>query len=123
MRVYLRGAILSVSAPEKMKNSETLVQHCVIQHEFNQQEPRFNKYVVFEVIGEERIRNLALKPQEEVEVTMDMNARMGNAGRWFNSISVYNVERDKSKFHRYQDMVQRVAVMPGAPGTNTDNQP
>ena len=117
MKIYLRGVILSVSEPEIVGQNGTRIQHCVIQHEFNQ-EVRYNKYAFFDVIGD-RIEQLALKPQDDVELAIDLNARMGNAGRWFNSLTAFGVERDKKKFHYYENNKQRVAVMPQ---TNEDSR-
>jgi len=108
--------MLSVSEPCRIKNTDLIVQNCVMQHEFNQ-DPKYNKWAVFEILGEDRIKQMALKPQEEVEVSIDLNARRGSAGRWFNTMRAYAVERDKSKWHRYADTRQRVAVMPGDPPT------
>ena len=104
--------MLSVSEPCRIKNTDLIVQNCVMQHAFNQ-DPKYNKWAVFEILGEERIKQMALRPQEEVEVAIDLNTRLGSAGRWFNTMRAYAVERDKSKWHRYADTRQRVAVMPG----------
>ena len=111
MKIYLKGVILSVGQVELVGQNQVRIQHCVIQHEFNQSDPKYNKYAMFDVIGD-RIEKLALKPQEDVELAIDLNARMGSAGRWFNSLTAYAVERDKKKWHYYQDNRQRVAVAP-----------
>ena len=112
MKIYLRGVILSVGQVELVGQNQVRIQHCVIQHEFAQ-EPKYNKYAMFDVIGD-RIEQLQLKPQEDVELAIDLNARQGNAGRWFNSLTAYAVERDKRKYHYYENNRQRVAVMPQA---------
>ena len=112
MRIYLRGVILSVGQIEVVGQNQVSIQHCVIQHEFNLNDAKYNKYATFEVFGEERIKQLALKPQEEVELAIDLNARQGSMGHWFNSLTAYGVERDKKKWHYYQDNRQRVAVPP-----------
>lgn len=112
MRIYLRGVILSVGQIEMVGQNQVSIQHCVIQHEFNQNDAKYNKYATFEVFGADRIKQMDLKPQEEVELAIDLNARMGSAGRWFNSLTAYAVERDKKKWRYYQDNRQRVAVQP-----------
>ena len=116
----MKGVLLSVSEPETLKSSGMKVQHCVMQHEFNQ-EKRYNKYVVFDVLGD-NIERMGLRPQEDVEIAMDVNARMASGGRWFNSLTGYGVERDKSKWHHYQDNRQRVAVMPDGTAGQTHPQ-
>lgn len=118
MKIYLRGVILSVSEPEIVGQNQVRIQHCVIQHEFNQ-EARYNKYAMFDVIGD-RIEQLNLKPQDDVELAIDINARMGNAGRWFNSLTAFGVERDKKKYHYYENNKQRVAVMPNMPAASEE---
>ena len=111
MKIYLKGVILSVGPVELVGQNQVKIQHCVVQHEFNQNEPRYNKYAMFDVIGD-RIEQLNLKPQEDVELSIDLNAKQGNGGRWFNSLTAYAVERDKKKWHFYENNRQRVAVLP-----------
>ena len=111
MIVYLRGTVLSVTEPEIIGSQGTKIQHVVVQHSWNDN-AKYNKYACVDILGEERIKNMAIKPQEEVELAIDINARMGNAGRWFNSITAFSVERDKKNFHFYENNKQRVAVVP-----------
>lgn len=119
MRIYFRGVLASVGDVETLKNG-TKVQHCLLQHEFNE-DPKWNKYIAFEVFGEERIQQLALQPQEEVEVALSVNAQMGTGGRYFNNIIAFGVERNKRNFHYYEAPKQRVAVVPTANNTTSTN--
>lgn len=119
MIIYLRGTILSVSEPETVGSQGTKIQHVVMQHAWDES-GKYNKYAVMDILGEDRIKSMALKPQEEVEMAIDINARMGNEGRYFNSLTAFAVERDKKKFHYYENNRQRVAVMPNMPAASEE---
>ena len=112
MKFYIRGVMAKVSEPEVLR-SGTTVQHCLIQHEFNQ-EPKFNKYMTFDIFGADRIQQMALREQEEVELALNINVQIGTGGRYFNNIIAFAVERDKHNFHYYENNRQRVAVTPNA---------
>lgn len=116
MVVYYKGVILEVCAPQAFGGNGTMIQKVVMQHAFNA-EPKYNKYITFDVIGD-KIDKLAFIPQEEVEVAIDIEARRGKDYKWFNNIRAFSVERDKSKWHRYEG-TKRVAVMPA----NQNGQP
>ena len=119
MIVYLRGTILSVSDPETVGSQGTKIQRVVIQHAWNEN-GKYNKYAMVDILGEDKIKNMALKPQEEVEMAIDINARMGTGGRWFNSITAFAVERNKKKFHFYENNRQRDAVVPNMPAASEE---
>ena len=53
----------------------------------------YPKKMVFEVFGEDRIKNFALKQgEEDVTVSFEIDAHEYN-GRWFNEVRAYNVKR------------------------------
>lgn len=53
----------------------------------------YPKRMVFEVFGEDRIKNFALKQgEEDVTVSFEIDAHEYN-GRWFNEVRAYNVKR------------------------------
>lgn len=53
----------------------------------------YPKRMVFEVFGEDRIKNFALKQgEEDVTVSFEIDAHEYN-DRWFNEVRAYNVKR------------------------------
>lgn len=50
------------------------------------------RHFVFSVFGEERIKQFALRKDEEVTIQFDVDANEYN-GRWYNRITAYNVIR------------------------------
>ena len=53
---------------------------------------QFPRRMVFNLFGEERIKQYSLQAGEEVTVQFDIDAREFN-GRWFNDIRAYNIIR------------------------------
>lgn len=53
---------------------------------------QFPRRMVFNIFGEERIKQFALQAGEEVTVQFDIDAREYN-GRWYNDIRAYNIIR------------------------------
>ena len=79
MAQYINGVIVSKSAP-KLVNQErgTYVVEYLMQHEWNNDNPNFNKYIAFTVFGDrdnKRISTLNIQANEELEVALDINAR------------------------------------------------
>ena len=52
----------------------------------------FPRKMMFNVFGEERIKQFNIKPGEEITVQFDIDAREYN-GRWYNDIRAFNVIR------------------------------
>lgn len=116
MVIYINGVIISASQATPSRDGNCYFQEVLMQHEWNHQNPAFNKYITFSVKStaeNKRISGFHLTPGEEVEVALDINARATESGRYFNNVSCFNVERDKSKWHRYE-RAQRHAVTPEA---------
>lgn len=115
MATYINGTIVSVTQATPSKDGSCYFQEVLMQHEWNNN-PDFNKYITFSVIStreNKRISGFNLTPGDEVEVALDINARASESGRYFNSVTCFNVERDKSKWHRYE-RPKRQAVDPAA---------
>lgn len=53
---------------------------------------QYPKHVCFDVFGSERIQQLNIQQGEELNVSIDINAHEYN-GKWFNSVTAYNVAR------------------------------
>lgn len=116
MATYINGTIVSVSQATPSRDGSCYFQEVLMQHEWNSNNPDFNKYITFSIIStrdNKRISGFHLIPGDEVEVALDINARASESGRYFNSITCFNVERDKSKWHRYE-RPKRQAVTPAA---------
>lgn len=129
MADYKNGVIVSKSAP-KLVNPERgtyAVEYCM-QHQWNNENPNFNKYIAFTVFGDrenKRISSLNIQLNEELEVALDINARPmtdrttgepvvdeNGTPRYINSITCFGVERDKSKWHRYERRQRTASGMP-----------
>ena len=76
---------------------------------------QYPKKFVFNVYGEERLKEFNLHRDEEVTVFFDIDAHEWN-GRWFNEIRAYRVERVG------QQQVQQPAQQP-APAPQPQSQP
>lgn len=57
---------------------------------------QYPKKCVFRVFGEDRIKQFDLKPNDDVTVSIDIDAREYN-GKWYNDISCYRVSRDEAQ--------------------------
>ena len=52
----------------------------------------YPRKMVFNIFGEDRIKQFNIQPGEEITVQFDIDAREYN-GRWFNDIRAYNIIR------------------------------
>lgn len=129
MAQYINGVIVSKSAP-KLVNQErgTYAVEYLMQHEWNNDNPNFSKYIAFTVFGDrdnKRISTLNIQANEELEVALDINARSmldratgqpvvdeNGTPRYITSITCFGVERDKSKWHRYERRQRTASGMP-----------
>lgn len=86
----LSGKIISVLEPRKGKSQASgkdwMTQEYVI--ETHDQYPR---KMVFNIFGEDKIKQAAINPGDEVTVSFDINAREYN-GRWYNDIRAWKVD-------------------------------
>jgi hypothetical protein len=63
----------------------------VLQHESGQ----YPRSLRFDVMGEERLQNFALRQGETVTVSLDIDAHEYN-GNWYNDITAWRVERTQA---------------------------
>lgn len=86
----LTGKIIAVMEPRggisKAGNSWKTQEYVLETHE------QYPRKMCFEVFGEEKINQFAIKGGEEVTVSFDIDAREWN-GRWFNSIRAWKIDR------------------------------
>ena len=69
---------------------------------------QFPKKCVFDVFGEDRIKQFNIQPNEDVTIQFDIDAREYQ-GRWFNSIKAYNVIRGQVPQPQQGQAVQQTA--------------
>ncbi len=85
----LTGKVIAIMEPRSGVSSRTgnpwMTQEYVI--EVPGQYPR---KMVFNIFGEDRIKQFNIQPGEEITVQFDIDAREYN-GRWFNDIRAFNI--------------------------------
>lgn len=77
---------------------------------------QYPKHMVFTVFGEDRIKQFALRKDEEVTVHFDIDAHEYQ-GKWYNKIQAYNITRAGQQ----QVAQQAVAQQPPSPPAQQDN--
>ena len=91
---------------------------------------QFPKHFVFTIFGEERIKQFALKKDEDVIVEYDVDAHEYN-GRWYGSNTAYNVKRpyeqqqqayEQPPQAQYNNAPQQATAVP-APQSGDDQLP
>lgn len=88
----LQGKIIAV-IPAKSGSSQRTGNTWMSQQYVMEVPGMYPKRMVFEVFGEDRIKNFALKQgEEDVTVSFEIDAHEYN-GRWFNEVRAYNVKR------------------------------
>ena len=79
-------AVLPVQSGVSAKSGNTwATQECVIE-----MPGQYPKKCCFKIFGEDRIKQYNVQPGQEVTIHIDIDAHEHN-GRWFNSITAYNV--------------------------------
>lgn len=82
---------------------------------------QYPKHMVFTVFGEDRIKQFALKKDEEVTVHFDIDANEYQ-GKWYNKITAYNVTRSGQQVAQQAAAQQPpVAVAPAPQESTSDN--
>lgn len=87
----LTGKIIFV-LPAKSGVSASTGNSWMIQSYVIEVPGQFPKKCVFDVFGEDRIKQFNIQPNEDVTIQFDIDAREYQ-GRWFNSVKAYNVIR------------------------------
>lgn len=72
---------------------------------------QYPKKCVFDVFGEDRIKQFNIQSGEDLTVQFDIDAREVN-GRWFNSVKAYNVIRGQQQAQQAQAAQQEVVQQP-----------
>lgn len=82
---------------------------------------QYPKHMVFTVFGEDRIKQFALRKDEEVTVHFDIDAHEYQ-GKWYNKIQAYNVMRAGQQQAPAPVPQQQVApAQPPSPPAQQDN--
>ncbi len=83
---------------------------------------QYPKRMCFEVFGADKLQQFNIQVGEEMTVSFDIDARQWN-DRWFNSIRVWNINRNVADASAAQPAAQPVpAATPfAAPAANTDS--
>jgi len=94
----------------------------------------YPRKMVFNLFGEDRIKQFNIQPGEELTVSFDIDAREYN-GRWFNDIRAFNITRNNAapaaqagadavpaaQAFAGQQPAQQPAAQPFPPAQNTDD--
>jgi len=92
----------------------------------------YPRKMVFNIFGEDRIKQFNIQPGEELTVAFDIDAREYN-GRWFNDIRAYNITRNgaadptaqsvapAAQSFGAQQPAQQPAAQPFPPTQNADD--
>ena len=96
---------------------------------------QYPRHMVFNIFGEDRIKQFNIQMGEDVTVSFDIDAREYN-GRWFNDIRAYNVTRgaapvaagaapaaDAAPFPPQQSAAPFPPAQESAGGESTDDLP
>ncbi len=70
---------------------------------------QYPRKMLFNIFGEDRIKQFNIQPGEEITVQFDIDAREYN-GRWFNDIRAYNIIRGQVA----QEVPAATTAVPGA---------
>ena len=100
----LTGKIIAVMEPRSGVSSRT--GNSWMTQEYVLEVPgQYPKKCVFNIFGEDRIKQFAIQNGEDLTVQFDIDAREYN-GRWFNDVRAYNIIRGQVQ--------QQAAVTPEA---------
>lgn len=83
---------------------------------------QFSKKCAFDVMGVDRINNMAIKQGEVLTVHVDIDAHEYN-GRWFNSITAYRVDRQGQQAPQPTQQYQQQAPTASTPTSSGDSLP
>ena len=81
---------------------------------------QYPKHMMFTVFGEDRIKQFALRKDEEVTVHFDIDAHEYQ-GKWYNKIQAYNVTRAGQQVAQQAVAQQQATQQPPSPPTQQDN--
>ena len=113
INMEISGKIIVAMEPRSGKSARTgnnwIVQSYVVEtHE------QYPKRCVFEIFGEDRIKEANVKVGDEVTVSFDIDAREYQ-GRWYNSVRAWRVQHITADAMAGQPLVDPVAPVAPAP--------
>ena len=96
MDIIISGVVTAIMQPQTGVSQKTgnawMKQQYVIQHDQGQ----YPKYLMFEVFGEDSIKQMAIQPNEFITVHLNANASQSQKdGRWFNELRCWKVDRQQ----------------------------
>lgn len=83
---------------------------------------QYPKHMVFTVFGEDRIKQFALRKDEEVTIHFDIDANEYQ-GKWYNKILAYNVTRSGQQVAQQAVAQPSQATAQPQPTANTEQKP
>ena len=108
----LTGKVIAIlearSGQSQRTGNSWMIQEYVIEVPGN-----FPRKMMFNVFGEERIKQFNIQAGEEITVQFDIDAREFN-GRWYNDIRAYNILRGQVA----QSIPAATTISSGAPAAN-----
>ena len=125
----MQGVITQVFPAQQGVSQKTgnawVLQEYLLCHEQGQ----YPKYVCFRVFGQEKIQQLNIQLNEQLTVHLNVDARQGSRGGYFNSLDCWKVERATNGVPPPQgnQAVQQPAAVPAAsapaPAGSSDDLP
>ena len=91
----LQGKIIAV-LPPKSGQSKTTGSAWTMQGFVLETKEQYPKHLQFDVWGEDRLKEFAIKAGDDVKVQFEINAREYN-GRWYNSMTALKVDHVEVK--------------------------
>lgn len=107
MDIIISGLVTAIMQPETGVSQKTgnawMKQQYVIQHDQGQ----YPKYLMFEIFGEDSIKQMAIQPNEFITVHLNANATQSQKnGRWFNELRCWKVDRQQMGMQQGMPMQQ-----------------
>ncbi len=115
----IQGKIIAVLAQRNgvTARGEWKAQSFVIETHEN-----YPKKIVFDVFGDDKLTQYAIKVGDELQVSIDIDAHEYQ-GRWFNSIRAWNVQRIGGQQPQYQPAQPQQVVAQPQPVAQAQPQP
>lgn len=114
----LQGKVIAVMDPRSGESArgKWMSQDYVIETHDN-----FPRKMVFNIFGEDRIKQFNIQAGEEIVVSFDIDAHEYN-GRWFNNIRAWNIQRVDAAAAQAANPAPAAAPQP-APTPGATSQP
>ena len=91
IKMELAGKVIEILEARKGQ-SKTTGNNWMVQSYVIETHDQYPKKMVFEVFGEDKIKQFNIQAGEEINVSFDIDARQWQ-NKWFNSIRAWKVER------------------------------